>query len=83
MNHFAVGERVRDEYGRTGAVTRVWDDFSSVRLATFSTPGDADEWLEAQEFPFANEELLELWYSVAIEPRGGILSPHSRLSLPT
>ena len=78
MTEISVGDRVRDQYGEVGTIVRQWDDFSAIRLSDLSA--NADGWLAEQNRPFSCEELQEPWYSVAIEPRGEIWSPQSRLT---
>lgn len=75
----SIGTIVLEQYGRTGKVVKVYDDFSACAASCRTMTGD--EWLAEQTIPFTDEQLDEVWYEVEIEVGGSVWSPRSRLTV--
>jgi len=76
-----VGDRVSDRYGEVGTISQLYDDFSAISRSCVSMTGD--EWLAAQERPFAKEHLKEMWASIVYGFNGDDGARWSPLSLLT
>jgi hypothetical protein len=73
-----IGTRVADRYGEVGRITKLYDDFSAVAASCLTMTGY--EWLAAQDLPFPDKALTEIWAEVTMD-RGSIWSPISYLRL--
>lgn len=74
-----IGDRVIGRYGDVGTIYKSHYNFWSCSSEFLSMTGQ--EWLDKQTIPFSEDDLEEMWYSVALDEGGSIISPLSKLEL--